>query len=188
MEKLSFAFALVLAPIFMCAQEWYQIESYPGLGRNHPITFSIGDYGYVMAGQSSNDYFVKDVYRYDAVNNLWEQLGNFPGFPRGYSYGIAHQEKAYVGFGKFDMGPLNDWWTYDLSIIDIEEPEEVLPSLYPNPTSDFVFLPEVSDFEVFDLEGKLVAWGTANKIDMTDLKPGAYLVKAGAVTSTVVRR
>ena len=112
-KKLNLLTILLLTPFLTNAQEWNQIDSYPGLGRNHPITFSIGDYGYVLAGQNENELFTKDFYRYDSTNDTWEQLPNFTGFPRGYSYGIAHDEKAYVGFGKFDMGPLNDWWTYD---------------------------------------------------------------------------
>jgi len=40
------------------AQDWVQLEDYPGLGRNHPITFSIGTDGYVLAGQNEIGYYV----------------------------------------------------------------------------------------------------------------------------------
>jgi len=98
------------------AQDWVQLEDYPGLGRNHPITFSIGTDGYVLAGQNENGTYVKDFYKYDTTTDSWTQLPNFPGYPRGYAYGIAHNGKAYVGFGTsnvFDIGPLDDLWEYD---------------------------------------------------------------------------
>lgn len=78
MRKTNLLLLAFLLSLSLSAQEWTQIEDYPGLGRNHPITFSIGDYGYVLAGQNEYDMFVKDFYRYDAVNNTWEQLPNFP--------------------------------------------------------------------------------------------------------------
>ena len=83
---------------------------------NHPITFSIGTDGYVLAGQNENGAYVKDFYKYDTTTDSWTQLPNFPGYPRGYAYGIAHNGKAYVGFGTsnaFDIGPLDDLWEYD---------------------------------------------------------------------------
>ena len=95
------------------AQDWIQLEDYPGLGRNHPITFSIGTDGYVLAGENENGYYVKDFYKYDTTSDTWTQLPNFPGYPRGYAYGIEHNGKAYVGFGTFDLGPLDDLWEYD---------------------------------------------------------------------------
>ncbi len=113
MKQNFLALLFFFTTFFIQAQEWIQIDSYPGQGRNHPITFSIGDYGYVLAGQNENDYFTKDFYRFDSTNETWEQLSNFPGYPRGYSYGISFDGKAYVGFGLYDMGPLNDWWSYD---------------------------------------------------------------------------
>lgn len=42
------AITLFLLPFLAQSQEWIQIDSYPGLGRNHPVTFSIGYYGYVI--------------------------------------------------------------------------------------------------------------------------------------------
>jgi len=90
-----------------------QLEDYPGLGRNHPITFTIGTDGYVLAGENELGYFAKDFYKYDTTTDSWTQLPNMPGFPRGYGYGISHNGKAYVGFGTSDLGPLNDLWEYD---------------------------------------------------------------------------
>lgn len=63
MNKLNLLTILLLAPQLIFSQEWNQIEEYPGLGRSHPVTFSIGDYGYVLAGQNEFDLFTKNFYR-----------------------------------------------------------------------------------------------------------------------------
>ena len=113
MKHIYFLFSLTLLCVSNYAQDWIQLEDYPGAGRNHPITFSIGTDGYVLAGQNDMGYFVKDFYKYDSSTETWTQLPNFPGFPRGFAYGIEMDGMAYVGFGEFDMGPLDDLWKYD---------------------------------------------------------------------------
>ena len=116
MKNIILVIGLSLSCHINFAQDWVQLEDYPGLGRNHPITFSIGTDGYVLAGQNENGTYVKDFYKYDTTTDSWTQLPNFPGYPRGYAYGIAHNGKAYVGFGTsnvFDIGPLDDLWEYD---------------------------------------------------------------------------
>ncbi|MFB1019188.1 MAG: kelch repeat-containing protein [Flavobacteriales bacterium] len=116
MKNILLFIGLSLACYINYAQDWVQLEDYPGLGRNHPITFSIGTDGYVLAGQNENGSYVNDFYKYDTTTDSWTQLPNFPGYPRGYAYGIEHNGKAYVGFGNsnaFDIGPLDDLWEYD---------------------------------------------------------------------------
>jgi N-acetylneuraminic acid mutarotase len=113
LKNLTILTLLFLAYNLNFAQEWVQLDDYPGLGRNHPITFSIGTDGYVLAGENENGYYVKDFYKYDTTTDTWAQLPNFPGFPRGYAYGLEYNGKAYVGFGNFDLGPLDDLWEYD---------------------------------------------------------------------------
>ena len=116
MKNIFLFIVLSLAYHINLAQDWVQLEDYPGLGRNHPITFSIGTDGYVLAGQNETGNYVKDFYKYDTTTDSWTQLPNFPGYPRGYAYGIEHNGKAYVGFGNsnaFDIGPLDDLWEYD---------------------------------------------------------------------------
>lgn len=113
MRNVSICLLLLLAYSVNFAQDWVQLDYYPGQGRNHPITFSIESNGYVLAGQNEAGYYLKDFYKYDTNTDVWTQLPNFPGYPRGYAYGIEHNDKGYVGFGSFDMGPLDDLWEYD---------------------------------------------------------------------------
>lgn len=107
-----FFFCLSTASLF--AQEWSVMPSYNGDSRHHPITFSNDTYGFVIAGQTGPGEYLEDVHRFDSQTNTWEQLANFPGGPRGFGYGVASGNKAYLGFGRNNEGYTNDWWEYDM--------------------------------------------------------------------------
>ena len=105
-----FFFSLLTTSLF--AQEWSVMPSYNGDSRHHPITFSNDIYGFVIAGQTGLGEYLEDVHRFDSQTDTWQQLANFPGGPRGYGYGVANGNKAYVGFGRNSEGYTNDWWEY----------------------------------------------------------------------------
>ena len=111
MKKLLF---FVLISYLSFAQDWTFLGYYDGVGRHHPITFSNDRYGYVIAGQNADGIYLSDVFRYDSQEGVWVQLSDFPGGPRGYSYGVSDGTYAYMGFGSNNSGYLNDWWRYDL--------------------------------------------------------------------------
>lgn len=94
-------------------QEWVEREPLPASApsRNHPVTFAIGEYGYVVTGNTDMGP-ENDFYRYNTLTNQWDILPDFPGLKRGFSYGIAYEGKAYIGFG-FSGVVLNDLWSYD---------------------------------------------------------------------------
>jgi hypothetical protein len=73
-------------------------------------------------------------------------------------------------------------------------------AVYPNPTSDFLFLERVADLDVeqidiVDLSGKVVVstieTGTRTRVDMSGLPSGVYIVKvnssAGTLTQKIVK-
>ena len=111
MKKLFF---FVFIFYFSFSQDWTFLGYYDGFGRHHPITFSNDRYGYVIAGQNADGVYLSDVFRYDSQEGVWDQLLDFPGGPRGYSYGVSDGTYAYMGFGSNNSGYLNDWWRYDL--------------------------------------------------------------------------
>ncbi len=83
-------------------------------GRHHPVTWSIGDYGYLLTGTKNSSTASKDFYRYDAASDTWQQLSDFPGAARSFSIGAAYNGKGYIGFGMMGSGAmLNDLWSYD---------------------------------------------------------------------------
>ena len=102
---------LILLPLFACCQVWNQESNFIGDGRHHPITFANDNYGFVISGS-----YLDDVYRYDKLNDTWSQLQDIPFTGRGYSYGVAVANKAYMGFGSTSNGLYpTDWWEYDMN-------------------------------------------------------------------------
>ncbi|NOT37378.1 MAG: hypothetical protein HOP11_08380 [Saprospiraceae bacterium] len=96
------------------SQAWIKKTSLPDTveGRHHPVTFSIGEFGYVGLGSSpikSSDAF----YQYNSITDEWKLLRRFPGGARGFSIGDSYNSKGYLGFGLNDRGFLNDLWEYD---------------------------------------------------------------------------
>ena len=71
-----------------------------------------------MAGQNSLGEHLEDAYRFDSQTQIWEQIADFPGGPRGYAYGVSNNTMAYVGFGSnsSESGTIypTDWWAYDI--------------------------------------------------------------------------
>jgi hypothetical protein len=65
-------------------------------------------------------------------------------------------------------------------------------NLYPNPTSDFLFIEGAnlnSLYEIVDLKGKILSLGKYdNKIDVTNLSRGTYLVKVSNNNKSAVLR
>jgi len=100
---------LIVVPILSFSQSW-DTTQFPYTGVHHPITFSYDNYGFVISGSNTSNTF-----RYDKNTDSWTQLANFPGGDRGYAYGVAKDDKAYMGFGSDpSFNFLNDWWEYDI--------------------------------------------------------------------------
>lgn len=83
---------------------------------------------------------------------------------------------------------------YGFLSVDETSAEEVL--IYPNPADDCIYVnAEVLSCEVYDMVGELLKTAPANteKIPVTDLRPGIYIVKfkmpdGGVVTQKTVKR
>lgn len=86
---------------------WSQKASYPGGGIVEAVSFTIGNYGYVVASPSSND-----VYRYDPLTNTWTAMAPFPGGPRQAAVSFSIGNKGYVSTGMWSTS-YNDLWEYD---------------------------------------------------------------------------
>ncbi|MEM7161804.1 MAG: T9SS type A sorting domain-containing protein [Bacteroidota bacterium] len=94
------------------AQEWEQLSPSPFPGRHHGIGFSAGGYGYVISGSVSND-----VWKYDPVNDTWQQLADYSDLQRGFGIGDMDGDIGYFGFGQTFGGSFNgntnDLWRFD---------------------------------------------------------------------------
>ena len=115
MKKQILFYTLLLFVNLLWAQSWESMASLPGGAtdaRHHPVTFSIDGYGYLLTGDVNGEA-ANDFMRYDASKDSWEELPDFPGTARSFSYGTSRGTKAYVGFGGSGGEALNDLWEYD---------------------------------------------------------------------------
>ena len=102
---------LVTLPLIGFAQSWVPATPFPFDGVHHPITFANDSFAYVVCGSNTNN-----VYKYTKSSDSWTQLANFPGGNRGYAYGVAIHNKAYMGFGSDQFSNYyNDWWEFDMT-------------------------------------------------------------------------
>lgn len=113
--KILITFLLFCSTLF--AQEsWELMEPVPFSPRHHPVTFSLNGYGFVTTGAISMDSvkYENDMWKYDPIEKTWEELDDFTGPARSFSYGDTWEGKAYMGFGRSEQGDaLDDLWEYN---------------------------------------------------------------------------
>jgi len=94
--------------------QWSQSDNFIGIGRNHPVVFTIGDSAYAATGYNTlGQELLADFYRYEPQTGLWTQLADFPGGERGFAVGAAHNGKGYLGFGLQENTYKNDLWEFN---------------------------------------------------------------------------
>src|SRR6185436_17460493 len=100
---LSLSFSLSLSLIK--ADYWTQKASYPGLGQEVPVSFAIGNKGYIGCGTSADDFW-----EYNPGTNVWTQKASVPGGIRRGGIGISINDKGYAGTGQ---SGLSDFYEYN---------------------------------------------------------------------------
>lgn len=78
---------------------WKSLAPFPGGNLNGPISFSLGNKGYVGLGYNSSRGSIADFWEYDVLSNTWKKIESFPGEPRNLATVFTINEKAYVGAG-----------------------------------------------------------------------------------------
>lgn len=115
-------------------EAWEEFSSLPTTFRtHHSYAFSINGVGYIVGGQSLTGPR-KDFFSYDAAQDTWTSLGDYPGPHRGYGIGDVANGKAYFGFGYgINDDYLNDLWVFDPSNNSWEElaPCPCSPRIHP---------------------------------------------------------
>jgi len=94
---------------------WTQKATFPGMNRDFPFSFSIGNKGYVGCGQDTLNNVVSDFWEYDPATNTWAQKANFGGLPRWTATGFSIGNKGYAGLGSTvgNSTIYQDFWEYD---------------------------------------------------------------------------
>lgn len=94
---------------------WKQKSDLGSLPRARPVSFSIGNKGYVGTGSDGN--YKKDFWEYDPSTNVWTQKADFGGTGRYSAFGFAINSKGYIGLGQDGFNSYKkDFWEYDPSL------------------------------------------------------------------------
>ena len=101
--------------------EWdTSLPDLPADPRHHPITFTLGDTGYVMMGTTR-----ADIFAYNASSASWAAPRLRSGLPpwREFAYGVsvgggafgetAAEQVAFLGLGRAGSSVLSDWYMFD---------------------------------------------------------------------------
>jgi hypothetical protein len=111
-QVLSVWLTIAALPITITASaQWTLIHSiYNGtLASDGAAAFSIGNKGYIIAGASTNDY-----YMYDTTANSWTNKGAIPAnMGAAFAMSFALHSKGYVVGGDTAGVPINTVWRYD---------------------------------------------------------------------------
>lgn len=92
---------------------WSLKSTFPGNVRRISAYFSIGNYGYIFAGDT-NKVPVYTGWRYDPSNNTWTQMQTYPGIAGRVPIFGSINGKGYVGGGLTGVGGAQkDWWEYN---------------------------------------------------------------------------
>lgn len=111
--KHIFTILLSFLTIIGFSQEWEQIASLPDdFNTDHSFAFSIGEVGYIVAGNTPNGYS-SSFYSYNPITDEWTKKDDFPGGARGFAIGEVWNGKAYFGFGNGAGGNRDDFWEFD---------------------------------------------------------------------------
>ena len=89
--------------------KWEEVASFPGVGRNFAINFTINGKGYVGLGFSNGQYH-NDMWVYDPNNDSWTQLKDFPVVINStFRVSFAIGGVGYAGISDEE----NQFWKYD---------------------------------------------------------------------------
>jgi N-acetylneuraminic acid mutarotase len=118
---------------------WTQRPSFPGLGREHAVSFTIGNKAYVGTGSYvlSGRQHLNDFWEYDpgtfGSTGTWTQRASFGGLARGFAVGFSIGNKGYIGSGSIAgsfgaVTRLNDFWEYNPDSYKIPAFSTALPN------------------------------------------------------------
>jgi len=103
---------LSISPAY--AQNWYQINDFPGTERDDGASFVIGDTAYCGTGNLPWGNGTIDFYALDMNTDSWSTISSLPiGEERQYACGFSWSNFGFI-FGGFSSGTfMNDIWMYN---------------------------------------------------------------------------
>lgn len=92
---------------------WLPRKNFDGGLREMPVSFNIGNKGYV--GTGTDGTAKKDFWEFDPATNAWTQKADFINTPRYAASGFSIGNKGYLGLGRNEAGNLyHDFYQYDV--------------------------------------------------------------------------
>lgn len=147
---------------------WIQRTNFPGVMSNGSSAFCINGKGYVTCGYVGALSNVTDeVWEFNPGQNAWSFVGAFPGTNRRFPVAFAVNNQGYFGTGTNGIN-LNDFWLFDLNLLEINKLDFSTTQIYPNPSNGqfIIQLPDNTSeyfpitFIVNDLQGRTIHKGT----------------------------
>jgi len=170
---------------------WTKIANVPGMPLRCASAFSIGQYGYVCLGLTSNATYTSGGWRYNTVSNSWQAIANYGGGMMADGVAFTIDSSGYVGTGSYVNSTYGQFWEYTfdnsptLGVTTISKTTGI--NLYPNPAKNTVNI-DYSDinslpatFTLINILGNTVSSCSINNtsghtiIDISNLADGLYL-------------
>lgn len=177
---------------------WESRENCPTRNTVGGFHFTLEDQAYFLEGASIISEFEGDygttLFQYDDSTDTWSaEESSFIGDPRVLGFNTTVGNKIYLGLGR-SYYPVdlfyNDIYSFSLEVSSVSKIPEGNYSIYPNPTSNYIFLKsdaksKKENWEIYNVDGKLIFKSagksyseTGVKIDVSDLSPGNYYIKS----------
>ena len=170
--------------------QWYQRATFPGVSTGGSSAFAIQQHGYVTCGYVGGLSVVTDqVWSFHPATNSWKQEIEFPGSSRRFPVAFAIHDRGYFGTGTNGIN-FNDFWQFNPTDNSIGFEENIMDvKVYPNPAVDELHIQSLGlpfdqlELTLFDMNGRLLLkedlLNFQQKIDVTALKTGTYILKIG---------
>jgi N-acetylneuraminic acid mutarotase len=169
-------------------QQVWTAKNPAGMAVAAPAYFSIGNFGFIATG-SINQFLgeSKEAWAYRAATNTWQQIDSLPATARVASDGFAIGSSGYVIFGANNAVPyITEFYELNLPVSFLgvglnEVSANGRMQVYPNPAKDIINLQQNdinADTQIKDVFGKVLLSGTGNRIDISVLPPGLYIITA----------
>jgi N-acetylneuraminic acid mutarotase len=180
--------------------QWTIMNDFPGEARVAGTQFGNNGMGYVLSGDGDDHSFMNtgEFWEYDPTTDNWSQLPPHPGISRWAPNSFVIDDVVYflggynrqVGFFPTDV------WAYDFSPSTVGVKNESIEglTLYPNPTSDFLFIQGATEnltVEIFSMTGQILGsfnTSTGNRIDLSGFPSGVYQLKLSDGNETQFKR
>jgi N-acetylneuraminic acid mutarotase len=177
-------------------EEWETMNIFQGEARVAGTQFFHDSTGYVLSGDGSDHSFMPtgEFWRYDHVNDDWEELEPHPGISRWAPGSFVIEDTIYFMGGQNRQTGLvrSDGFKFQLvpDPIDTTPPAGISANgpiqtkIYPNPSNGIVNVQVSSDVhtsaEIYSLDGRLVTrerFRQTAALDLNDVENGIYVLR-----------